>query len=80
MKLSRIINQSTLNQKEMSIGLPWKQTNDISVSRQSNSSSKKSITPRKKTLKTEIGNIHRQTTVNQKELSRSPLNRNIENS
>lgn len=50
----------------MSIGLPWKQTNDISGSRQSNSSSKKSITPRKKTLKTEIGNIHRQTALNQK--------------
>lgn len=50
----------------MNIGLPWKQTHDISGSRQSNSSSKKSITPRKKTFKTEVGNIHRQTPVSQK--------------
>ena len=61
----------------MNIGLPWKQTNDVSGSRQSNSRYKKSITPRKKTLKTEIGNIHRLTTNQQ---SRSPINRNIENS
>lgn len=49
MKLSRLIFPYSLKENEEKINLPWKMSNNLEGSRHSNSSSKKSFTPRKVT-------------------------------